>query len=69
MKQVKGTALVEFVKTIKADKSGVYDRYLKEEDLAIIELMRNYSRILNATKPINNIMLRRTANYTIRQHF
>jgi hypothetical protein len=36
MKQVKGVALVQFVKVIRANKSGVYDSYLKEEDLPII---------------------------------
>jgi len=36
MKRVKGTALVDFVKIIRANKSGVYDQYLTEEDRAII---------------------------------
>jgi len=36
MKRVKGTALVNFVKTIRANKSGVYDQYLTEEDKDII---------------------------------
>jgi hypothetical protein len=36
-KQIKGVALVTFVKVIRADKSGVYDKYLKEEDLQIVK--------------------------------
>jgi hypothetical protein len=36
MKRVKGTALVYVVKTIRANKSGVYDQYLAEEDRAIV---------------------------------
>jgi hypothetical protein len=35
-KQVKGVALVTFVKAIRANKSGVYDKYLLKEDLPII---------------------------------
>jgi len=34
--KAKGTVLVGFVKTIKADKSGVYDKYLTAEDKTII---------------------------------
>jgi hypothetical protein len=36
MKRVKGTALVNVVKLIRANKSGIYDQYLTEEDKAII---------------------------------
>jgi len=36
MKRVKGTVLVNSVKLIRADKSGIYDQYLTEEDKAII---------------------------------
>lgn len=36
MKQVKGAAFVNFVKTIRADKSGIYNKYLNEQDLSII---------------------------------
>lgn len=32
MKQVKGSVLIDFVKTIKASKSQAYDKYLTEED-------------------------------------
>lgn len=35
-KRVKGSILIDFVKTIKADKSRVYDKYLTVEDKAII---------------------------------
>ncbi len=41
MAQVKGTILVDFVKTIKADKIGAYDKYLTDEDKQILS-----SRIL-----------------------
>lgn len=41
MKKVKGTILVDFVKTIKANKTGIYDKYLTPEDNAAI-----YQRIL-----------------------
>ena len=37
MKQIKGAALLYFVKTIRADKSGVYNSYLTKEDLPIIQ--------------------------------
>ena len=37
MARVKGTILLDFVKTVKADKSGVYDGLLGEEDLKIIK--------------------------------
>jgi len=36
MAKVKGTILVDFVKTIKADKTGVYSRYLGPEDMDIV---------------------------------
>ncbi len=36
MKQVKGATFVYFVKTIRADKSGIYDKYLNKDDLDII---------------------------------
>jgi hypothetical protein len=36
MKRVKGTVLVDFVKSIKANKSGVYDKFLAAEDKSII---------------------------------
>jgi len=36
MKKVKGTILVDFVKSIKANKTGVYDQYLTPEDTAAI---------------------------------
>jgi len=36
MKRVKGSILVDFVKTIRADKTGVYERYLTPEDKAIV---------------------------------
>ncbi len=36
MKKVKGAALLHFAKAIKSDKSGVFDKYLKEEDRAIL---------------------------------
>jgi hypothetical protein len=36
MKKVKGTTMMYFVKTIRANKSGVYDRFLTGEDRAII---------------------------------
>lgn len=32
MGQVKGSMLVEFVKSIRADKSGVYDKYFTDEE-------------------------------------
>lgn len=35
-KQIKGVALVPFIKTIRKNKSGVYNKYLKEEDLPVI---------------------------------
>jgi hypothetical protein len=35
MKKVKGTVLVDFCKTIRADKSGAYQKYLTDEDKAI----------------------------------
>lgn len=35
MKKVKGTVLVDFCKTIKADKSGAYEKYLTAEDKAL----------------------------------
>lgn len=41
MGKVKGTVLVDFVKTIRGDKSGVYDSYLTDADKEIIS-----SRIL-----------------------
>ena len=34
--RVKGSVLIDFVKTIKADKTGVYDRFLTKEDQDII---------------------------------
>ncbi len=34
--KVKGSVLIDFIKTIRADKSGVYQRYLTKEDQAII---------------------------------
>jgi len=34
--KVKGSVLIDFVKTIKADKTKAYDRYLSKEDQAII---------------------------------
>jgi hypothetical protein len=37
MMQVKGSVLIDFVKTIRADKSGVYDRYLTDEDKRLIQ--------------------------------
>ena len=36
MARVKGTILVDFVKTIRADKTGAYDSYLTDEDRRII---------------------------------
>jgi hypothetical protein len=36
MARVKGTILVDFVKTIRADKSGVYKSYLSAEDMDIV---------------------------------
>src|SRR5271157_5487019 len=36
MKKVKGTTMMYFVKTIRANKSGVYDKFLVDEDRAII---------------------------------
>ena len=36
MAQVKGTILIDFVKTIKADKSGAYDEFLTDQDREII---------------------------------
>jgi uncharacterized protein (TIGR02265 family) len=36
MKRVKGTVLVDFCKTIRADKSGAYQKYLTDEDQAIL---------------------------------
>lgn len=36
MKKVKGTVLVDFCKTIRADKSGVYEKYLSAEDRSLI---------------------------------
>jgi hypothetical protein len=36
MKNVKGSILVDFVKTIKANKTGVYDRFLTDEDRSVI---------------------------------
>jgi len=41
MSRVKGTILIDFVKTIKADQTGVYDAYLADEDRELIN-----SRIL-----------------------
>jgi len=35
-KRVKGSILIDFVKTIKADKTGAYDRYLTREDRDVI---------------------------------
>jgi len=37
MAKVKGTILIDFVKTIKADKSGTYDPFLTDEDRKIID--------------------------------
>jgi uncharacterized protein (TIGR02265 family) len=34
--KVKGSVLVDFIKTIRADKSGVYEPYLTDEDKKII---------------------------------
>ncbi len=34
---VKGTVLVDFIKTIRSDKRGVYDSYLTEDDRKIME--------------------------------
>jgi hypothetical protein len=36
MKQVKGILLLAFVKTIRADKSGLYDKFLLQEDIPVI---------------------------------
>ncbi len=36
MKRAKGSILIDFVKTIRADKSGVYDSYLTPQDKEII---------------------------------
>lgn len=36
MSKVKGTVLVDFVKTIRSDKSGTYEPYLTDEDKEII---------------------------------
>ncbi len=36
MARVKGTIILDFVKTIKADKSGAYDGFLNEEDWKVI---------------------------------
>jgi hypothetical protein len=36
MKQVIGTALLHFVKTIRSDKTGIFDKYLTKDDLAVI---------------------------------
>ena len=36
MKQVKGSAMVHFVKGIRANKSGIYEKYLQKEDWDII---------------------------------
>jgi len=36
MKRAKGTVLVDFVKTMKADKSGAFAKYLTEEDRQIL---------------------------------
>jgi hypothetical protein len=44
MGNVKGSMLLEFVKAVRADKSGVYDSYLTEKDKEIISL-----KILNNT--------------------
>ena len=35
MQNIKGSALIPFVKTIRADKSGVYDKWLTDEDRTI----------------------------------
>ncbi len=43
MSMVKGTILVDFVKTIKADKSGGYERFLTDDDREIVD-----SRILSS---------------------
>jgi hypothetical protein len=37
MGKVKGTILLDFVKTIRADKTGVYDQYLSDEDREILK--------------------------------
>lgn len=36
MRKVKGAAFMNFAKVIRADKSGVYNKYLKEDDLELI---------------------------------
>jgi len=36
MKQVKGSAMMHFVKAIRANKSGIYDKYFQKEDLDVI---------------------------------
>jgi len=36
MAKVKGTILIDFIKTIKADKSGTYDAYLTDRDREIL---------------------------------
>lgn len=36
MEKVKGSILIDFVKTIKADKSGVYDQYLTDADREVM---------------------------------
>jgi uncharacterized protein (TIGR02265 family) len=36
LKQVKGSAMVHFVKAIRANKSGIYNKYFQKEDLEII---------------------------------
>ena len=41
MAKIKGTILIDFVKTIKADKTGVYDSYLTDKDKEVVS-----SRIL-----------------------
>ena len=35
--KVKGSVLIDFIKTIRADKSGVYEPYLTDEDREIID--------------------------------
>jgi uncharacterized protein (TIGR02265 family) len=36
MKKAKGTILVDFIKTMKADKSGMFTKYLTDEDRKIL---------------------------------
>lgn len=64
MKRAKGSVLIDFVKTIKANKTGVYDKYLTDEDRSIINqrILPNQWYPFDTFKRIVNAIVEVAAN-------